>query len=223
MLVSPAVIVMLAMLQVIPASLRARVSVVLGLRAGADAASASIVADFEAYKSSSEPEHDAFGGTDTGALGPAADGSAATRAYGEHDGIALYPVEGAWTGDTKSATSSSGATLELEMVELAQTDAHAGLAIAASTAKERVDLQGPELGAMEADAGAVDVDVTRTNVRSYLLARGASTDATTIAVVQLMLEQQAERQQQHHDEMLRQLRQRDATIQQMQQLGQQPV
>jgi hypothetical protein len=217
MLVSPVVIVVLAVLQVIPASLRARVSASLGWGAGANAASASIVADFEAYKSSSEPEPDAYGGTDAGALGAAVDGSAATRPYGEHDDLSLHPVKGTWAGDEESVTSSSGAMVQVEMVELAKTDAHMGIAIAASTVQERIDLPAPERKAMEADAGAVDDDITRTNVRSWLLARGASTDATTISVVQRLMEQhavEAERQNNRIDQLLRQVtvRQQESMI-----------
>jgi hypothetical protein len=199
MLVSPAVIVVLAVLQVIPAALRARVSVMLGWEAGADADT-----DAEADKSSIEPVSDAHDGSYSGALGPAADGSGRSP-HGEHDVIVLHPAEGTWADDEESVTSSSGATVQVEMVELAMAD------VTAASAKERADLPAPEPKATMANAGAVDVDVTRTNVRSWLLARGASTDAA--AAVQRLMEERDEQREQ----LLRQLRQQDATIQQLQQ------
>jgi hypothetical protein len=201
MLISPALLIVLAMLQVIPASIRARVSAALGWVADADIASENAIA----HKSSSGPDDTVSTNTS------AADGSAT---YNEHDDMALHQVEGT-SDDDESVTSV--ATVQLEMVELSRVNMPVGAGAnchAVSQDRARVDLYTYSPNATEPDASADNV--TRTNVRVWLLDRGASTDAAS--TMQLLMDQQAERQTELEQQAEQQNRQIEQLVQQVRHL-----
>ncbi len=186
MLISPALLIVLAVLQVVPASLRARISATFGFVNDAETSKDPTVSNSNKSNNVSN---------DVSTLATVTDGS---TTHSEHDTVALHRVDGV----NEDETVASDAAVQLEMVERpiakAIVDTNTGFISASSTiastsCKELIEIydryprRRPDIDVSAPDAGElVLIDKQWLLALAKDMSRSTASTVTATAVQQLI-------------------------------------